>query len=79
MASRGNGQKCARTKALKVFGKKCVLCGLEGYVELHHIIPISEGGTHDIENLQLLCDTCHRKTHGIRSRRPGIAEWAEVK
>lgn len=28
-----------------------------------HILPISQGGTHDSENLQLLCERCHnRKT-----------------
>lgn len=27
--------------------------------EVHHIKPLSEGGTHDVENLMSLCHSCH--------------------
>jgi hypothetical protein len=36
-------------------GYKCKICGTEANLEIVHIIPISKGGTNDIENLQLLC------------------------
>ena len=29
--------------------------------ECDHIIPLCQNGTHDVENLQLLCQACHRK------------------
>jgi 5-methylcytosine-specific restriction protein A len=27
--------------------------------EVHHILPLSEGGTHDEQNLMALCHACH--------------------
>mgnify|MGYP003983395543 CR=1 FL=1 len=36
--------------------------------EVHHIIPLSKGGTHDFNNLMSLCKSCHssitRKENG---------------
>lgn len=31
--------------------------------EVHHIIPLNQGGTHDRENLMSLCQSCHNKIH----------------
>lgn len=36
-------------------------------LELHHIFPLSNGGTDDPENIQVLCFKCHREKHGIIS------------
>ena len=45
----------------------CEMCMKEGkYVpveEVHHIKPISEGGTNDESNLMSLCHSCHEKIH----------------
>ncbi len=30
-------------------------------VEVHHIIPLSKGGTHDSDNLMSLCVSCHSR------------------
>jgi 5-methylcytosine-specific restriction endonuclease McrA len=30
---------------------------------IHHIIPVSEGGKHQLENWVLLCVPCHKKRH----------------
>jgi hypothetical protein len=38
---------------------RCPLCGLLGPFELHHKIPISEGGTSDPSNLVFLCANCN--------------------
>jgi len=27
--------------------------------EVHHIIPLSQGGTNDLDNLMSLCKSCH--------------------
>lgn len=40
--------------------------------EVHHILPISQGGTHERNNLMALCKSCHseitaKDTHGARS------------
>lgn len=31
--------------------------------EVHHLIPVSRGGTHDETNLMSLCRSCHNKIH----------------
>lgn len=43
-------------------GHRCVVCGSTAEVEpLHvdHIVPVSRGGTSDLDNLQTLCQTCN--------------------
>lgn len=35
----------------------------DGQLDLHHIIPVSEGGTDAPDNLMTLCRDCHRKLH----------------
>lgn len=39
--------------------------------EVHHIIPLLEGGTHNKENLMSLCKSCHAKIHAERGDRWG--------
>ena len=31
--------------------------------EVHHILPINRGGTHNEKNLMSLCHSCHEKIH----------------
>ncbi len=33
------------------------------YDQVHHIVPISKGGTHDVSNLVFLCNLCHEDQH----------------
>lgn len=35
----------------------------EPYLECHHIVPLSDGGKDNIENVIALCPNCHRKRH----------------
>lgn len=49
---------------------KCKICGLDltdlelaGKGQVHHIIPLLQGGTNEIKNLIYLCIPCHRKLH----------------
>ena len=52
---------------------RCRMCGLRvgESGEIDHIRPIADGGTSDLENLQLLCSSCHSRktTHSNRRRR----------
>ena len=48
---------------MKQCGWRCSKCGKAGRIEVHHIIPISEGGTNDPENLACLCRECHINIH----------------
>lgn len=38
----------------------CRICGRDVNLHVHHIIPRKRGGNHDINNLILLCSSCHR-------------------
>lgn len=40
---------------------KCNICGCDISIDYHidHIKPLSKGGTHTIENIQLLCPLCN--------------------
>lgn len=45
-------------------GNTCVSCGCTDDLKFHHIIPPSEGGAGDEENIALVCNTCHIDVHG---------------
>lgn len=48
---------------------KCGNCSRQGgtagdaNLHVHHIVPIKDGGSHDISNLQTLCQQCHNAIH----------------
>lgn len=45
----------------------CEECERQGQLtkaeEVHHIIPLSRGGTHNTDNLLTVCRSCHNKFH----------------
>jgi len=46
---------------------KCPECGEplfnEEEIETHHIVPVAEGGTDDVENIKHLHKPCHKQVH----------------
>lgn len=48
---------------------RCCRCKFKSYeigeMQVHHIIPVSEGGSDDNINLITLCKHCHTKVHQI--------------
>ena len=46
------------------FCEECLKRGILVPVdEVHHIVPVARGGTHEERNLQSLCRSCHNKIH----------------
>ncbi len=63
-----------RLYALRRAGDNCQLCLQKApfsrsdgspYLEVHHIVPLSQGGSDSIDNVCALCPNCHRKMHII--------------
>jgi len=57
-----------RTRILERDGYRCLRCGWgigdpathgKRFVEVHHRVPVHEGGGSDDENLETLCNVCH--------------------
>lgn len=45
--------------------RRCGRCGATEELELHHIIPVSIGGTNDKRNLIFLCHDCHKNISNL--------------
>ena len=71
-------------EVVKRAGGRCELCGA-GFValklaktgkpgrrvyDIDHITPLFKGGAHSLENLQALCNACHRKKTGVDFAKP---------
>lgn len=64
----------ARRKAIyKRDGYRCALCDSETGLQIHHVVPRSQGGTDYAQNLITLCWKCHAVAHGTRM--PGYEDF----
>lgn len=43
--------------------KRCVKCCGTQSLEVHHIVPIADGGADDLKNVDVLCSPCHSEWH----------------
>lgn len=55
--------KHIKRKVSELWGNQCAVCGAVDYLEYHHLIPKTKGGTDDYDNLILLCACCHAAVH----------------
>ena len=55
--------KATKNKLEKCWSNRCAICGGNDYLEVHHLIAKSAGGTDDYDNLILLCACCHATVH----------------
>lgn len=56
-----NNKKAFFRKLVERSGHRCAFCGAHQDLTIDHIKRIADGGTSDLENLQLLCRPCHIK------------------
>jgi 5-methylcytosine-specific restriction protein A len=56
---RANGY-CERCRATAPFKRAA---NGSPYLEVHHVVPLAEGGEDSIENATALCPNCHRELH----------------
>ena len=54
-------RQAVRERILKLRGRRCAYCGATEKLQIDHRIPLSKGGKHDEDNLQVLCKTCNLK------------------
>lgn len=58
-----------RRKALEKANHKCEDCGETEQLIGHHVIPLSDGGKpFDVENVCILCRSCHQRWEGLYLR-----------
>ena len=50
-------------KLFKKYKAACQICGFEDVVEVHHIIPVKNGGSNEAENILILCSNHHKMLH----------------
>lgn len=50
-----------RRDVYALHGCRCLCCGETEKIELDHVIPVSLGGSNDVDNLQPLCRSCNSK------------------
>lgn len=63
-ARRNNGTRNERAMLETIRELPCVICGWqEAPRDVHHIIPVSQGGKNDPSNLVTLCPNHHRMAH----------------
>ena len=42
---------------------ECGNCHATTDLHVHHIVPLSKGGTNNLSNLRTLCEDCHKRLH----------------
>lgn len=57
-----------RAQALARDGHRCVQCGTSGPLQVHHVVPLAEGGSMALDALTTLCEHCHRAAHRPTAR-----------
>ncbi len=59
-----NISKATRKAVYRRDGYRCAICDSTKYLQIHHCIKRSQGGTDLPQNLITLCADCHALAHG---------------
>ncbi|MFC1991617.1 HNH endonuclease [Chloroflexota bacterium] len=55
-----------RAKLIERDGNECSVCGTRDVrLDVHHVIPLNQGGINSIANMALVCPNCHRSQHSF--------------
>ena len=68
-----NRRAISKKKLISVMQKSnsvCCACGCKDDLHVDHIVPLSRGGTNELDNLQMLCSSCNL-SKGTKT----MAEW----
>ena len=57
-----------RSKVLRRDEHRCTSCKSTENLEIDHVLPISQGGSSECDNLQVLCRSCNRKKRTTHKR-----------
>lgn len=52
-------KRSEKNKIIKTLGSYCFNCFSTTSLEIDHIVPLSNGGSEEIDNLQILCKSCN--------------------
>jgi hypothetical protein len=58
------------TEKPRSLGIPAPLCGQTRFLEIRHLVPLSEGGSHTVQNLITLCSHHHEWIHSRIVRQP---------
>lgn len=69
-----------RVTALTEAGYRCAVptCRTILAIDMHHLVPVSEGGGNTVANLIALCPTCHALFHRGEISRDSIYTWKSL-
>jgi 5-methylcytosine-specific restriction endonuclease McrA len=72
---RAKETRAIKKRLISLRGAKCQRCDYSdaNILVVHHIIRRSDGGSNDIENLELICPNCHAEVHfyGVKHSKRG--------
>lgn len=59
--------------------KRCRICNKKGILQIHHILPVREGGPNSKTNLIVVCKDCHSKIHAAVDGTFVIVDYEQFK
>ncbi|EMA31432.1 HNH endonuclease [Halobiforma nitratireducens] len=75
----GEGWEQLRQETLRRDGYACTRCGADDRtLQAHHVVPRSQGGPDDLENLLTLCRPCHGVIHQSNSSFDDVRDEASL-
>lgn len=74
--SRKQYTKAERESILNLYDNRCANCGSSKDLQIHHIVPVSNGGKETLGNLTVLCLDCHKKVHKTFNNHSGVGNAA---